>query len=246
MPRSNRLSVVSPGVRPAPDEPAFRPGVALGAWLAAFVFSNVGAVVLLNVLGYGGTDSDTWPIWLIGVLQIPLWIGLIGALLFVSRRFGTGNFRRDYGLRFLPIDVIGIPIGVLTQLVFVQVLYWALPFIDRDEVSESAESLTARAEGWGVVLLTLLVVVAAPVVEELFFRGLVLRSIQARYSDWLAVVGSAVLFALVHFQPVQLPALILFGVVVGYLALRTKRLGMSIFAHAGFNATTIVYLLASR
>jgi len=246
MPRSNRLSVVSPGVRPAPDEPAFRPGVALGAWLAAFVFSNVGAVVLLNVLGYGGTDSDTWPIWLIGVLQIPLWIGLIGALVLVSRRLGTGNFRRDYGLRFLPIDVIGIPIGVLTQLVFVQVLYWALPFIDRDEVSESAESLTSRAEGWGVVLLTLLVVVAAPVVEELFFRGLVLRSIQARYSDWLAVVGSAVLFALVHFQPVQLPALILFGVVVGYLALRTKRLGMSIFAHAGFNATTIVYLLASR
>jgi membrane protease YdiL (CAAX protease family) len=88
--------------------------------------------------------------------------------------------------------------------------------------------------------------VAAPVVEELFFRGLVLRSIQARYSDWLAVVGSAVLFALVHFQPVQLPALLLFGIVVGYLALRTKRLGMSIFAHAGFNATTIVYLLASR
>jgi membrane protease YdiL (CAAX protease family) len=159
---------------------------------------------------------------------------------------GTGNFRRDYGLRFLPIDVIGIPIGVLTQLVFVQVLYWALPFIDRDEVSESAESLTSRAEGWGVVLLTVLVVVGAPVVEELFFRGLVLRSIQARYSDWLAVVGSAVLFALVHFQLVQLPALILFGIVVGYLALRTKRLGMSIFAHAGFNATTIIYLLASR
>jgi len=202
--------------------------------------------VLLNALGYGGTDSDTWPIWLIGVLQIPLWIGLIGALLFVSRQFGTGNFRRDYGLQFLPIDVIGIPIGVLTQLVFVQVLYWALPFIDRDEVSESAKSLTSRAEGWGVVLLTMLVVVAAPVVEELFFRGLVLRSIQARYSDWLAVVGSAVLFALVHFQPVQLPALILFGIVVGYLALRTKRLGMSIFAHAGFNATTIVYLLVSR
>jgi membrane protease YdiL (CAAX protease family) len=237
---------VSPGVRPAPDEPAFSPGVALGAWVAAFVFSNVGALVLLNVLGYADTDSDTWPIWLIGVLQIPLWVGLIGALVFVSRRLGTGNFRRDYGLRFLPIDVIGIPIGVLTQLVFVQVLYWALPFIDRDEVSESAESLTSRAEGWGVVLLTVLVVVGAPVVEELFFRGLVLRSIQARYSDWLAVVGSAVLFALVHFQLVQLPALILFGIVVGYLALRTKRLGMSIFAHAGFNATTIIYLLASR
>jgi membrane protease YdiL (CAAX protease family) len=237
---------VSPGVRPAPDVPTFHPAIALGAWVAAFLFSNIGAVVLLNVLGYADTDSDDWPIWLVGVLQIPLWIGLIGALVVVSRRWGTGHLRRDYGLRFLPIDVIGFPIGVLTQLVFVQVLYWALPFIDRDEVSESAESLTSRAEGWGVVLLATLVVVGAPVVEELFFRGLVLRSIQAQYSDWLAVVGSAVLFALVHFQLLQLPALLLFGLVVGYLALRTRRLGMSIFAHAGFNATTIVYLLASR
>jgi membrane protease YdiL (CAAX protease family) len=237
---------VSPGVRPAPDVPTFNLGIALGAWAGAFVFSTVGGVILLNLLGYADTTSDDWPIWLVGVLQIPLWVGLVGALVVVSKHWGTGHPRRDYGLRFLPIDVIGVPIGVLTQLVFVQALYWALPFIDRDEVSEVAESLTNRAEGWGVVLLATLVVVGAPLVEELFFRGLVLRAIQSRYSDWLAVVGSAVLFALVHFQLVQLPALLLFGLIVGYLALRTRRLGMSIFAHAGFNATTIVYLLASR
>jgi len=237
---------VSPGVRAAPDEPTFSPAVALGAWVAAFLVSNLGAVVLLNIAGYSGTNSDTWPIWLVAILQVPLWLGLIGAVIVVSRRWGTGHLRRDYGLRFAPIDLIGVPIGVLTQLVFVPVLYWLLPFIDRDSVSESAEKLTDRATGWGVLLLFVLVVIGAPIVEELFFRGLVLRSLQARWSDWLALVATSVLFALVHFQLVTLPALFLFGMVAGYCAQRTKRLGMSIFAHAGFNATTVVVLLLSR
>jgi hypothetical protein len=237
---------VSPGVRAAPDEPTFSPAVALGAWVAAFLVSNLGAVVLLGAVGYANTDSDTWPIWLVAILQVPLWLGLIGAVIVVSRRWGTSSLRRDYGFRFAAIDVIGLPIGILTQLVFVPVLYWLLPFIDRSSVSESAEKLTDRATGWGVVLLFVLVVIGAPIVEELFFRGLVLRSLQARWSDWLALVASSVLFALVHFELITLPALVMFGLVAGYCAQRTRRLGMSIFAHAGFNGTTVVVLLLSR
>ena len=77
---------MSPGVRAAPDEPTFSPAVALGAWLAAFLVSNLGAVILLDVAGYANTDSDTWPIWLVAILQVPLWLGLIGAVIVVSRR----------------------------------------------------------------------------------------------------------------------------------------------------------------
>ena len=69
---------------------------------------------------------------------------------------------------------------------------------------------------------------------------------QARWSDWLALVASSVLFALVHFELITLPALVMFGLVAGYCAQRTRRLGMSIFAHAGFNGTTVVVLLLSR
>jgi membrane protease YdiL (CAAX protease family) len=36
---------------------------------------------------------------------------------------------------------------------------------------------------------------------------------------------------------------VLFGLVAGYLAMRTGRLGMSVLAHAGFNATTVFLLL---
>jgi membrane protease YdiL (CAAX protease family) len=70
-----------------------------------------------------------------------------------------------------------------------------------------------------------------------------MRSVSAQWTDGLALVVSSVLFGIAHFQLIQLPALILFGLVLGYMAQRTGRLGMSIFAHAGFNATTVYLLL---
>jgi uncharacterized protein len=94
------------------------------------------------------------------------------------------------------------------------------------------------------VLLVLVIAVGAPIVEEIFFRGLVQRSIAARYSDTVALVGSAVMFGLVHFQPLQFPGLLLFGLVAGYCAQRTRRLGMSMLAHMAFNGVSLAVLLA--
>ena len=106
--------------------------------------------------------------------------------------------------------------------------------------------VTDSAHGGGFIALTIVVVVGAPVVEELFFRGLVLRSLQRRFGDTWAVVGSAVVFGVAHFEPLQLPALVALGVILGVMAVSTKRLGPSIFAHAGFNLVTMIALAASR
>jgi membrane protease YdiL (CAAX protease family) len=90
------------------------------------------------------------------------------------------------------------------------------------------------------------VAVVAPVVEELFFRGLVLRSLERRVGTAWAVVGSAVAFGLAHFELLQLPALVGVGVVCGVLAVRTGRLGPGIFVHAAFNAVAVATLAGSR
>ncbi len=55
--------------------------------------------------------------------------------------------------------------------------------------------------------LVLIAVVGAPLVEELFFRGLLLRSIEKRLGWVWAIVGSSVFFGLAHPQdlPVEGP-----------------------------------------
>jgi membrane protease YdiL (CAAX protease family) len=112
-------------------------------------------------------------------------------------------------------------------------------------VGDTAEDLTEGAtNAVGVILLVLIVGLAAPVFEELFYRGLWLRAIERRAGTLVAVIGSSVLFGLVHFEPYDLPALIGFGAIVAILTVRTGRLGPAIWAHVAFNLTAVVGLLA--
>ena len=141
--------------------------------------------------------------------------------------------------------MLGVPIGIAAQAVLVPAIYWVLQ-VSAEDVSSQARTLTDRAGSDAeVILLVLMVVVGAPIIEELFFRGLLMRSIQARWNDGLALVASSLFFALVHFQPLQIPGLFIFGLIAGTCAQRTGRLGMSIFAHAAFNGTAVVVLLTT-
>lgn len=233
---------------PARDGVSISPVFAVAAWFAATAAAVIGAAGLVSLAGYDVAESATWPLWLVGLTLVPLWLGLLAAVVLVSRRLGTGDLRRDFGLVVEPIDVVvGVPIGVVAQLVFVPVLYTPLYWIfGRFDVSADANELVGKASGWSILLLVVLVCVCAPVVEELFFRGLVMRSFQRRVSDGLALVASAVLFGLAHQQIPQLPALVLFGLIAGALAQRARRLGPAIFAHAGFNLATVAVLVANR
>jgi membrane protease YdiL (CAAX protease family) len=231
---------------PAPDQPRFNAGLALVAWLFAFTGGVLGATIITAAAGYAGKRANELPLWLIAVQEIPLWAGLLGASVVVSRNWGTGSVKRDFGISFRRVDLWGIPVGAVTQLVFVSLLYKALSVvINTKSLEDPARELTSKArDPLGVVLLVLVIAVGAPIVEEIFFRGLVQRSIAARYSDTVALVGSAVMFGLVHFQPLQFPGLLLFGLVAGYCAQRTRRLGMSMLAHMAFNGVSLAVLLA--
>ena len=183
---------------------------------------------------------------------VGLWVGLVGAVTYAARVKGSGSLVRDFGLRVAgPLDVVGgAVVGVLSQYVLVTLIYlpllWFSPHL-RHQLEEPAKNITGRAEGpFAVVALMLLVAVGAPLVEELFFRGLLLRSLTRRLGPAWGITLSAGLFGLAHFELLQLPALVAFGVVLGVLAHRTGRLGPSIFAHMAFNAITVVSLVAAH
>jgi uncharacterized protein len=183
---------------------------------------------------------------------VGLWVGLGGSALYASRTQGRGSLREDFGLRFAPLDpLMGAPIGVGAQFILgllVVAVYQASGVSQKtiNNLGQPARQVTGLARGWGEVVLVLVVVVGAPVVEELFFRGLLLRALQARVGSVAAVVVSGLLFGLAHFEPLQLPVLAGFGVVLGMVALRTGRLGPGICAHAAFNALAVYSILSSR
>ncbi|MBS1839107.1 MAG: CPBP family intramembrane metalloprotease [Actinobacteria bacterium] len=216
--------------------------------VAAFLLAQIALSILDGVAGW--TDIAQAPMWGQAVVQVPLWGGYLGSVVWAGTK-GSGVVG-DFGLTFRPIDVpIGLPIGVALQLLVLPVLYGPILWLtrqDQDQLSAPARELSDKAHGpWGWVLFALIVVVGAPLVEELFFRGLLLRSLQKRgLSDVWSCVACAAVFAAIHLQPLQFAGLFVAGLVFSVLAVRTGRLGPSILTHAGFNGASVVLLYLHR
>ena len=221
-------------------------GDVFGGLIAAQVLALISFQLVYSIAGW---DQDFKPTLVVFALfQIPLWSGYVGATLLAGRK---GGGLSDFGWAAKRTDALwGIPLGILCQLVLLPVIYWPLLKlfnISKDKLSEPAQELADRAGGLGGwVVLFVMVAICAPIVEELFYRGLVLQSlIKAGLPGWVGALVSVALFAVVHFRLLQLLGLFAFGLVLAGLALRTSRLGPSIWAHGGFNATTVVYLYLS-
>ncbi|MEM7575962.1 MAG: CPBP family intramembrane glutamic endopeptidase [Planctomycetota bacterium] len=111
---------------------------------------------------------------------------------------------------------------------------------------------TLRDEGDIATMLGLLIstVVFAPVLEELFHRGFLQTALVRRLGPtrrWVAIVGVALFFAVMHLGAVPwvaMPALVLLGVCFGFLYERTGSLWPPILVHAAFNAINVAYVLA--
>jgi hypothetical protein len=225
-------------------------GDAAGGWVAAQLFSQVWAVVVLVASGHIDDDIDTLPLSVVALVQLGLAVAFFLVPYVVSRAKGNGLVA-DFGVRARWEDLWkgGVP-GVLAQIVVLPLLYWPLlELIDKStrDLEEPARSLSDRVDGaTGVILLVLIVGVLAPIFEELFYRGLVQRALLKRgLSPTVAIGTTALFFGATHFQLLQLPGLVLAGALFGVLAYRFDRLGPAIAAHVTFNMVTVVALLAS-
>jgi len=209
--------------------------------VVGMVASVVAAGIVFAVGDYG--VDEVLPLSVVAILQASLWTGLLGVPLWLV--VARGVRWADLGWGATVRDAWqGLGIGVATQMVVVPVVYIPLFLMTDDlDVSGPARDLVDKASGGGILLLFLAVVVGAPIVEELFYRGLTLRALEDRMRPRTALVVSAFVFGAVHLQLLQFPALVAIGLVCGWLAQRDGRIGRAIWAHVGFNGLTVALLL---
>jgi len=229
-----------------------QPTWGLGDVALGIVISLVASVLAVSIaVGIAGwSTNEEIPLWGQALLQIPLWTGYLGVAWWAGRTKGNGAVI-DFGITMRPLDVpLGLVIGIALQIVVLPLLYWPILELSgttSDDLGRPAEELAAKAGsqlGW--ILLALIVGVGAPIVEEIFYRGLLYRSLRKkRFPVWVSTIVSAAIFGGIHFQPLQFAGLFVFGVVAALLAERTGRLGPSMWTHVGFNLTTVVILYLS-
>jgi membrane protease YdiL (CAAX protease family) len=185
------------------------------------------------------------PLWLTALMQLPLWLGLGAIPVWFAVKRGKGVVA-DLGLSFRRIDLpVGLAIGVACQLLMVPLIYFVVAkFIGVKDVSAAARELTDRASSpVSIILLFLIVGIGAPIAEEIYFRGMAQTIFGRRLRPHWAILAAAAFFAATHLQPLQFPALLAFGVVLGVLRWKFGRLGPAIWAHLGFNIVAAASLV---
>ncbi len=98
----------------------------------------------------------------------------------------------------------------------------------------------------GIILFVQMVVIA-PLLEEFWFRGLVLESLRP-YGNGVAIFISAFLFGLTHANFAQFFYAAVFGIFLGYLAVSTRSIVTTTVVHAILNsfAATLLLLLTDN
>ncbi len=211
----------------------------------AWLFGGVVGGVIAEVMGFSPLDSAAG---LAIAVAFQSAAGLLAVTLY-SQSAGTGSVKDDAGLVVLPRHWYGILLGIGVQVVVVFVVL--LPLSNLFEIETESQAVSDVASGTtdstGRVLLFLAFVIAAPVVEELLFRGVLLGWLTKRMNPRLAIAVSSLAFGLAHWEGtnVVLPVigLTLLAVALGYAAVRTGHLSLAIFMHAGINLIAYIAIV---
>lgn len=215
----------------------------IGCYATAFVVSAIIAMIS------GGTTIETQSTGQLALMAIGLWLPFIAMLSLVARR-DKRSFRDSFGLRFKKIDWLGLPLGVLCQVLLMNAVNWPLQQLwphtfDPSHIERRARDMVDSAQGAWVGVLALVVVIGAPVVEELVYRGFIQGGLQARIGTTWSVLIAAAWFTLVHLEPIEFPGLFAFSIVLGICYWRTQRVGLSMVTHLAFNATGLLLVALS-
>ena len=93
---------------------------------------------------------------------------------------------------------------------------------------------------FGLILTIVLVVILAPLVEELVFRGLIQKWLSTRLGMWTSIALTSLLFAMYHLSFWAAPLNIALGVCTGYLAQKRSTLYPALALHITYNATLVL------
>lgn len=136
---------------------------------------------------------------------------------------------------------VGIAFGFIIGVLILSVLLEPLLHGGREQGLSPDEWQPEHARAF--LLNGVLVSTVVPFAEELFFRGLGVRALQF-FGGMSAVVITGLVFGFSHGVLGALPPLVLFGIVLGWVRLRSGSVWPGVLAHGFFNAVGIlvVYL----
>ena len=166
--------------------------------------------------------------------------------LLIIIRLGLKRFRSintsDYSLKFnkIPANILFISIVIaLSATVIIDPLVELIPMPEsfRDFMLKLAQPN---------IFSFLLIVIAAPILEEILFRGIILEGFLKNYPPQKAIIWSAIIFGIVHMNPWQAIGATFAGLIIGWIYYRTNSLIPGMLIHFTNNLIAFFILALSN
>lgn len=145
----------------------------------------------------------------------------------------TSTSRTAVAALIVPAIILTVPLLVAVSSTLDGLAVWLFPMSD----DEAAMFASLDSGTFGMIFM---VAILAPVLEEMLFRGVILRSFLRQYPRWPAICGSAALFGCAHMNLYQYIAAVLMGIYLGWLYERTRSLLPCIALHATYNTASLL------
>lgn len=238
----------SEGRQSGPTEPESRRlgpiEVLVGILVAAGLITVGGALVVgIDAATRGGDTSTAANL----LAQLIVALTFAGVPIVYGRILGLGDLRRTLGsFGLLRISLLAIGLGVAGWFLYILLAVPLGQLVQPDQQDITDTLGVDRGSTLQLIATGALVVVGAPIAEELFFRGFVFGGLRNAMPVWAAVVLSSALFGLLHLSSGNLAVaaqLTLFGAVLAVLYQRTDSLWTPIIAHAINNTLAFLVLI---
>jgi membrane protease YdiL (CAAX protease family) len=233
---------------PALERQLARPGF----WMAALLVVLVLGIQTILGLAAGITDAVCEQVLHLPSPQLerqPLVLSFInivaiGAAIALGLYLNRLQFRRAFPIgRITAFQLLGVAVCVLGACVLLSdadnVLRVLLP--PPQWLQEVFEDLFLSKDR--LLARVFMLVLVAPVSEELLFRGIILRGLLSRYRPSVAVTLTALLFAALHMNPWQSLSALFLGILFGWFYWRTGSVALCVLAHAIANGMSILFTL---
>ena len=190
----------------------------------------VGGAIITTLWSLIAGNSDKTAAMLITTTGV---IGLLTIVIFLWTRYAevSPTWLRTRPWTVLSWSVIAA-LGALIPSAWIQEQMPELPNIAEQEFG------TIMGTPWGYLVIGLL----APLSEEIVLRGAILKELlkSEKLSTWTAIAISALLFALVHMNPAQMPHAFLIGLLLGWMYYRTGSILPGVAYHWANNSVAYV------
>ena len=179
------------------------------------------------------------------IVTAVVWSAVVVVLAGRERTEGKqGLFRLSAGHAFLGVGA-GIALFAVTWFIDYAIVPRLSDHLPKVLIQTRSEELIIRSfKGTpDFILLMVAVVLAAPVMEEIFFRGVLQGTVERCFGSIVAIILTSGVFAVIHMRAVL--QLFIMGAVLAYLYWKTRNMTVPVLAHAVSNAVTIAVTLAT-